>query len=53
MNWDEVKVLTTETKTFPRKIRESIEIRKLKPDINDNQEYNLSPLYAPLLDSPR
>ena len=49
MKWDEVRILNTETRLIPRKIKESIEIKKLKPEINDSLGFSLSPLYTPLI----
>ena len=46
---DETKVLAREDQYWPRKIRESIEIRLRKPAMNRDQGYHLPPVYKILL----
>ena len=49
MRWDDVTILNSDSRVYPRKIKESIEIKLRKPELNDNQGYQLSPLYTPLI----
>ena len=49
MNWDEISILGSDTRLFPRKIKEAMEIRANHPEINENQGFGLSHIYTPLI----
>ena len=49
MNWNDVNILGSDTRTFPRKIKEAMQIKAHQPAINENQGYGLSPIYTPLI----
>jgi hypothetical protein len=46
---DNNKIIAREDNYWPRKIRESIEIKIRKPDLNRDAGYHLPPVYNELL----
>ena len=48
-DWDHVKVVDTEPRRDRGKVTEVIHIRLRNADINQEQGYNLPPIYMPLL----
>ena len=47
-SWDNVEIVGRENNTLKRKIREAIEIKILKPEINRDVGYELPKAYEPL-----
>ena len=49
INWEEVKILASESNTSRRKIKEAIYIHRHKPALNRDQGLDLSAVYLPLV----
>jgi hypothetical protein len=49
IDWDEVKIVGTESNWTKRKIKEAIAIRKSKPSLNRDQGWDLPPIFCSLL----
>ena len=46
---EDFKVVAREDDEFRRKVREAIEIRTRRPELNRDTGYDLPPVYSPLL----
>ena len=49
IGWDFAHIIDFETNFWPRKVKESIWIKKTKPILNRDSGYLLSPIYAPVI----
>ena len=51
IDWENVKVVDKDQQTIPRKIKEAIQIKRLKPSMNRDVGLDLPPVYDHLLSS--
>jgi hypothetical protein len=52
-SWDDVKILDKEENWFRRRIKEAIQIQKLRPSLNRDMGHELAPVYNTLLSRDR
>ena len=45
INWDNIRILDTEDRDLPRKVKEATQIRRHNPEMNRYQGYNLPQCY--------
>ena len=49
IDWKAVKIVDKEDRAYPRLVREAIQIRKLKPELNRDQGLELPNIYSALI----